>query len=152
MVLLVMGMMFQAATALSDELRHADDLCRKIEMTMNALVGSTRTTCVPILAHKTVSFLIISEKPIFSGKSEDKEWLIATVGAVANVINARTAIKSAEVFVSDRNMMKERRGYKYPTALAKTLQQQTRAHQMGLEELYQQLNSALIPTSVSKIR
>lgn len=153
-IFLVMNVMLLVAPALCDESPQADNLCRKIEMTMNALVDSARTTCMPISVHKAVSFLLISGKPIFSEKSATrKEWLIATVGAVANAMTAHTTIKNADVFVSDRNMMKERRGYRYPIALAKTLQQQTRAHQMGLEELYQQLSGALVPTPIpSKVR
>jgi predicted RecB family nuclease len=97
-----------------------------------------------------VSFILIAEKPIFSDEASKKAWLIVTVGAVANVMNAHNTIKSSDVLVSDRHMMKKRKGYKYPIALAKSLQRQTKAHQIGLEELYQQLNVALIPNPIPR--
>jgi hypothetical protein len=122
------------------------DLCRSIEKTVNALIEYTHTTCTPITDHGAMSVILLSEKAIFSNEASKKGWLIVTVGAVANVLNAQTAVKTSDVFVTDGKLVQKRKGYKYPIVLARTLQRQTKAHQIGLEELYQQLNGALVAT------
>jgi len=134
----------------ADESVETAGLCRQIENLINALAHDTRTQCIPTSDHGALSFVLISEKPIFSAEASRKAWLIVTVGAVANVMKGHPNIKGSDVLVSDTNMMRNRRGYKYPIALAETLQQQTKAHQIGLEELYQQLNVALTTTPIPR--
>lgn len=147
--LLVLTLVFHIAPVQGDEALEGDGLCHNIENLMNALVDYTRTKCFPTSDHGAVGFILMAEKPIFSVKASKKAWLIVTVGAVGKTMNAHPKIKSSDVFVSDMNMMKDRKSYKYPIALAKTLQRQAKADQIEMEELYKQLNSALVPYSVS---
>ncbi|MDP2383713.1 MAG: hypothetical protein Q8N00_13020 [Nitrospirota bacterium] len=143
--LLVTSTIFYAAPALADEVLEAAGLCHKIENLMNALVDYTNTKCLPTSDRGALNFILISEKSIFSVEASKKAWLIVTVGAVGKVMNTHQKIKSSDVFVSDLNMMKNRKSYKYPIALAKRLQRQAQADQIGIEELYKQLNRALVP-------
>lgn len=147
---LLIALVLSAAPLPADESVETAGLCRQIEKFINALAHDTRTQCLPSSDHGALSFILISENPIFSAEASKKAWLIVTVGAVANVMRGHTNIKSADVLVSDTNMMKKRRGYKYSIALATRLQQQTKAHQIGLEELYQQLNLALTATAIPR--
>jgi hypothetical protein len=143
--LLVFNSIFHVAPTLADEALEAAGLCHKIENFMNALVDYTNTKCLPAADRGALSFILISEKSIFSVEASKKAWLIVTVGAVGKVMNTHKSIKSSDVFVSDLNMMKDRKSYKYPTALAKSLQRQAETDQIGIEDLYKQLHKALVP-------
>ena len=125
--LLVLSIIFHVVPVQADESLEAAGLCHNIENLMNALVDYTRTKCFPSSDHGAISFVLIAEEPIFSVKASKKPWLIVTVGAVGKTMNEHPKIKSSNVFVSDMNLMKERKSYKYPIALAKTLQRQARA-------------------------
>jgi hypothetical protein len=48
-------------------------------------------------------------------------------------------------------LMKNRQGFKYPVDLAKRLQQQAAEEPLQLDELYGQLNRALVPADISSI-
>ncbi|MEK6762738.1 MAG: hypothetical protein AABY96_08490 [Nitrospirota bacterium] len=146
--LLVLNLMFYVAPVQSDESLEAFGLCHNIENLVNALVDYTSTKCFPSSDHGAISFLLISEKPIFSAEASKKPWLVVTVGAVGKTMNEHPKIKSSSVFVSDMNLMKDRKSYKYPIALAKSLQRQAKADQIGIEVLYKQLNRAMVLYSV----
>jgi hypothetical protein len=145
--LLVLSCASDAAPVLANESLELPGLCQKIENLMNDLVDSTKTKCFPSARHGAVSFILIAEKPIFSVKASKKPWLIFTVGVVGQTMNAHPNIRSSQVFVSDLNIMRNRKSYKYPITLAKTLQRQAKAGQMGTEELYKQ-PTALVPSSL----
>lgn len=145
-----MNVVFHFAPALAKEAREAAGLCENIESFINARVKYTHTTCLPVVEHGAVNFLLISEKPVFSVDSLKKAWLIWTVGAVGTVMNAHQNIKSSDVFLSDTKMRENRKSYKYPIALAKTLQRQAIADQIDIEDLYEQLNSVLVPVPIPR--
>jgi hypothetical protein len=140
-----MNAVLLAAPVFAKEAREARGLCDNIERFINSRVKYTHTECVPMVKHGAVSFLLISDKPVFLDASLKKAWLIWTTGAVGTLMNAHQTIKGADVFVSDMQMRENKKSYKYPIALAKTLQEQTMADQMDVEDLYEQLKNALAP-------
>lgn len=146
--LLVLNIILYVVPVQSDESLEAAGLCHNTENLMNALIDYTSTKCFPGSDHGAISFVLVSEKPIFSAKASKKGWLVVTVGAVGKTMNEHPKIKSSDVFVSDMNLMKDRKGYKYPIALARKLQRQASADQIEIEELYKQLDKALVPFSV----
>lgn len=145
LTLLVLSITFHVVPVQADESLEAAGLCHNIENLMNALVDYTVTKCFPSSDHGAISFVLIADKPIFSIKASKKAWLIVTVEAVGKAMNEHPKIKGSDVYVSDMALMKDRKGYKYPIALARTLQRQARADQIEIAELYKRLNSALVP-------
>lgn len=145
-----MNVVVHLAPVLAKEARDAAGLCNNIESFINVRVKFTHTKCLPVIEHGAVNFLLISEKPLFSVESLKKAWLIWTVGAVGTVMNAHQNIKSSDVFVSDTKMRENCRSYKYPVALAQTLQRQVTADQIDIEDLYEQLNGVLVLVPVPR--
>jgi hypothetical protein len=135
----------------ADEALEASGLCYKIQNFINALANYTDTLCIPALGQQGVTFLLLSKKPILSVEASKKAWLIVTVGAVGKVMTMHHTIKASEVYVSDMNLMKNRQGFKYPVDLAKRLQRQAAEERLELDELYDQLNTALAPADISSI-
>ena len=108
-LLLILSIISQVVSVQADESLEAAGLCHNIENLMNALVDYTATKCFPSSAHGAISFALIAEKPIFSVKASKKPWLLVTVGAVWKTMNEHPKIKSSSVYVSDTNLMKDRK-------------------------------------------
>ena len=129
----------------NDEVLKSKGLCYTIENYINGLVDYTTTKCLPGTGSQkgTIGFILISSKPIFSVEASKKAWLIGVVGAVGKVMRDNPNIKVGEVYVSDTNLMKNRRAYIFPGELAKTLQLKAFDGEINLEHLYLQLNRAM---------
>ncbi|BCA53810.1 hypothetical protein W02_09500 [Nitrospira sp. KM1] len=148
--LMLLNSVMGVASVQADESVETAAMCREIEHLMNAINRETRTSCSPAALHGNLNVILVSDKPIFAVETSKKTWLTMTVGAVANVTTAHGKIKSSDVIVTDKNLLKKGVGYRYPVALAKTLQQRTKGHLIGLEELYQQLAAELTTTSIPR--
>jgi hypothetical protein len=141
----------QVSVIQADEALEASGLCYKIQNFINALATYTDTLCIPALGQQGVTFLLLSKEPILSVEASKKAWLVVTVGAVGKVMNMHQTVKASEVYVSDMKLMKNRQGFKYPVDLAKRLQRQAAEEPLQLDELYGQLNRALVPADISSI-
>jgi len=120
-------------------------LCRAIERNLNQLVDYTKTKCTPAGGRRkgTVSFILISEKPVFSAAAAAKGWLISAVGTVGHLLNAEPSIKADEIIVSDIKLMGNRKGFILLAAVAKRIQRQVKDGEINLEQFYSRLIKAL---------
>jgi hypothetical protein len=120
-------------------------VCYQVEHYVDALVGYTRTSCIPSKAEKpgVVSFIVISSQPIFAVEAAKKGWLAALVGAVGKILNDRPSLKVDELWVSDSGLMKKRSAYVVSAPFVKALQRKVFTGELSLEEGYASLTKRL---------
>lgn len=138
---MIFGIIFLFRFAFAYEVGKGLELCWDIQNYINILVDYTTTKCIPSRAEKkdVVSFILISEKPVFSSEDAKKAWLLVVVGAVGKVMNDRPNIEGDEVIVSDVNLTRQYRYYSFPVNLAKNLQGQLYRNEISLDRCYTDL-------------
>ncbi len=132
-----------AASAAADPL---DDFCRRVERSTNALADFTTTKCLPTAGTKkgSNSFLIISEKPVFSNEKSKKAWLMVACAAAGSELNKSSIVRADELWFSDVARTKERVAFAAPAATCKTLQAKASGGSIGLEQFYSTLSAQLV--------
>lgn len=138
--------------AMSRDLPIGQGLCYEIENIVNLLATFTYTKCLPAAGDRkgALSFLIISEKPVFSTEKSKKAWLVTVTGATGKTLRDHRTILAEKIIVSDVHLMKQFKGFSFPAALAKQLQAQISSDQITIHVLYDRLNSALKPFVVQR--
>lgn len=129
----------------------ATALCAGIEKNINLIADITRTMCIPAKGQQpgTISFTIISEKPVFN-TSFKKGWLLTVVGAVGGALNDNPSVKAEELWLSDISLTKEGKAYVIDATTAKSLQQQIHSDKITLEQMYAAITRGLTLRTVKK--
>src|SRR5437588_11525342 len=88
-----------ALTASAQSPQTGISICRQIEKSVNALADFTQTSCAPGagVAKGSLSFIVLSSRPVFAVESSKKAWLITVVGATGNFLNESKAVKAEEL-------------------------------------------------------
>lgn len=117
----------------------AADLCEGIEKNINALLPSTHTGCLPTKGQNpdAISFIILSEQPVFGTQITQKPWLLTAVGAVGRALNDHPAFKAEELWLSDLALTRQGKAYVIDAATAKSLQQQIYNEKITLDQMYE---------------
>ena len=97
----------------------SDTFCNTIQSQINVLADFTDTTCLPSKGGRTgtVSFLIISDKPIFSSEKRKKVWLLVSCSAAGSQLNKERSLAADELWFSDIENTRQRVAYTVPAAL-----------------------------------
>ena len=141
LVLLASAMMFRPAIADAQALE-AIRICNKMERQINLLIEYTKTLCVPAQGRNGVSFIFISQEPVFSSEASKKYWLLVVAATFGATFNANT-MKSDEVAFADSSMMKNRLAFRMPAKTARTLQRRVKNYEITLDSMYEQITAAM---------
>jgi hypothetical protein len=137
--LIVAGVIFFSSIAgVAQSVEKAKALCYEIQNYTNALADFTQTSCLPSSGKVpgAYSFIILSNKPIFSGEATKKAWLLVVVASVGKILNENSNLKAGDVFLSDSILIKDRKCYLLSGPLVKTLQRKVKTDQMDLDGMY----------------
>src|SRR5437870_9821021 len=95
-VLLGIPFLAIALTASAQLAQTGTSICRQIEKSVNTLADFTQTSCAPGagVAKGSLSFIVLSSKPVFAVESSKKAWLITVVGAAGNFLNDSKTVKA----------------------------------------------------------
>jgi hypothetical protein len=109
---------------------------------IDTLVDYTDTVCLPtsVASSSGVSFMLISEKPVFSVEASKKAWLLVGLGAIGYVLNEkRPDLKAGEAVFSDGERLKSRTGYFVEVSVLKSLQRRVKSGAISVESAYAEL-------------
>ena len=146
LVLLASAMMFRPAIA-DAQASEAIRICNKMERQIDLLVEYTKTLCLPAQGRNGVSFIFVSQEPVFSSEASKKGWLVVVVAAFGATFNAN-AMKSDEVIFSDVSMMKSRSAFRMPAKTARTLQRRVKNGEITIDSMYERITAAMEPYSI----
>jgi hypothetical protein len=96
------------------------------------------------------SFVVISDKPVFSVEASKKAWLLVVVASFGKTLNEQPSTLVDELLLSDINSIKNHVVYVFPVSLAKSLQRQIYNGQIDLEGMYAAIKKNLIQKIISK--
>lgn len=125
--------------------------CNEMQQQIDAIVTYTRTICVPGQGNAGMSFIFISDQPVFSVEASKKPWLMVVVGVFGNIFNSNS-MTTDELIVSDASMMRVRKAFRIPSTTAREIQRKVKADQMGLEEMYSRISAAMRPYEIPQRR
>lgn len=132
-------------------LDQGEAICYEIESATNALADFTQTKCLPSSGKAgTLSFILISNAPVFSVETSKKAWLIAAVAAVGKALNSRPRVKADELWFSDVRSMKSYVGYVLPASLAKSLQRNVYSGGIALDGMYSSIQNGLVQKNITR--
>jgi hypothetical protein len=128
----------------------AEGLCAEVTQYIGILVDYTDTKCLPAATSNAgqTDLILISSQPVFSVEASKKGWLIVVAGSVGKVMGEHAQMALEEIWVSDTRLMAKRRAFKFSAALAQKLQRETKGGEISLEQLYHQLNGALVSVDI----
>jgi hypothetical protein len=137
--------------AISSTSLAASGLCYGIEKNVNGLATFTNTMCIPAKGEQpdSISFTILSEKPVFNTPSK-KAWLLVVVGAVGLALNDNPSAKAEQLWLTDLDLAKEGKAYVIDAATAKSLQQQIKSDKITLDQMYDAITRSLTLKAVKK--
>lgn len=129
-----------------------ETFCRRVEKSVNTLADFTSTKCVPAAGKEkgTYSFILISERPVFSNESSKKAWLIVVCSAAGSELNKRGALRAHELWFTDVERIKQRIAFRTEAESCKALQFNVHDGEMSIEQMYAKLNSGLVKKEVSR--
>lgn len=129
-----------------------DNFCRTVESSINILADFTNTKCLPTAgsAKGRNSFILLSEKPVFSNEQSKKAWLIVACAAVGSELNKKTAVRAEELWFSDVARTKERTAFSVSAATCKSLQSKVYDGALNIEQMYSTLSAQLVRKDVKK--
>jgi hypothetical protein len=145
LVILMISLLSAQAVNADDFALVALGLCSQIELYTNQTADYTLTKCIPHLADgpRSIDFILVSEKPVFSHEDAKKAWLLVAVSAVGKVMNDHPDMTIENVIVSDANLMKMRKSYRLPGGLCKDLQRKLYYGEVTLDRAYATIMRAI---------
>jgi hypothetical protein len=137
----LLGVVLVPHSAFSQSVEKGQALCYQIEKTVNALVDYTQTSCLPTKGKspETHSFILLSNKPVFSTEASKKGWVIAAIAATGDALNKNASVRADELWLSDTTQMKTRIVYVMPAAMAKSLQRKVKGDQITVDGMYSEI-------------
>lgn len=120
-------------------------LCYRIERTINTIANFTTTQCAPSGGSKrgTISFVVITSKPVFATETAKKAWLLVAVAAVGDALNKDPAAKGDELWLSDATNTKRHVAWIMPTRVAQSLQRRIKRNEITLDQMYAEIGKNL---------
>ena len=120
------------------------DLCLELEHLLNRHVPYTVTRCIPsVNPDDSLSFMVVSGKPIFSIYAAKKAWLSSVVLMLGRPLNQQQNLMVDQVYVSDAALMAKHEAFCFPASIAKDLQLRSETTAMSQQALYQEAAEAL---------
>jgi hypothetical protein len=148
--LIAVAMVWTATNAAAAD--PVDTFCRSVESSINALADFTRTRCLPTAgsSKERNSFIILSDKPVFSNEKSKKAWLLVACAAAGRELNKSGAIQADELWFSDVARTKERTAYAARAAACKSLQAKVHSGSISIDQMYGTLSAELVRKDVRK--
>lgn len=144
--LLVLG-----ALAIAQDAAKGASICGEVQAVVNEMVDYTRTSCIPAGGKAgAISFICISDKPVFSVEASKKAWMLVMVASLGKTLNEQPSVKVDELYLSDANLMKNRTAYVLRAELARSLQRQIYSDQISLDEMYSTISRSLVKKTITK--
>jgi hypothetical protein len=151
-LVVAVSLLFWPSTTIAQSANKGEALCYQIQNSVNALADFTDTRCFPSAGNtpKSLSFIILSSKPVFSVEASKKAWVLVAVAASGDSLNKQSSIKADELWLSDTNLLKGHIAYVIPASLAKSLQRRVKNGQINIETMYSEINRNLVRKTVQK--
>jgi hypothetical protein len=149
-VLLSLSGLLWLSSALAETIENGKAICEDAERfihdvgEIDGFPPSAQTYCMPTLGRdNALSFVILTNEPVFSSESLERTWLIAVVASLGRALNDRPAVDVDQLTVSDASSISTGITYTLPVALTRSLQRRIFTNQIDLDKMYDEIQQSL---------
>jgi hypothetical protein len=105
---------------------------------INTMVEFTKTVCAAVASEdpKKYSFILASEKPVFSNEKTKKAWVLMAAVSAGYSLNEHSKIQAKEIILADASTMTFHKGYALPATTAKEIQSKIKSEELTLDQAY----------------
>ena len=121
--------------------------CERMVKLINSVAAFTSTKCAAEAGKNGVRFGFLSSAPVFSTESAKKQWLVAVIRAIDDVLDD-TGTAADSIFVSDQELFDKGKGYFIAGSVAHDLRIRASSGLINVQTMYEGILAAMQLTTL----